>query len=310
MKKKSPPYAFIAAAVLFIIAAIVLWKWKQSQDAAAAAAVAAQQAADQAKIDEASRSHVAAVVSPTNMRSVLYATQALEPGQRMSPGFFQKKDTPDDVLLDAYTDKDSDTVVGLFVVRPIEAGDPLTRGNLNKDLPIMSQRMTPGMRVIELPVLNESNDSTGFVVDGDRVDLFYTVGSTTQLVMQNIDVFYVPAATGNRTHQSSGLTPVGTPPTVVFQVTPEQAQALIGLSQSTGRFSMLLRARQDTDEVRIRPFNEADYADNLKRIQKVVDTSNQRVDALAAAIQAKEQSAAAQGNTNETTTPTPPPPTK
>jgi Flp pilus assembly protein CpaB len=308
VKKKSPPYAFIAAAVLFIIAAIILWKWKQSQDAAAAAAVAAQQAADQAKIDEASRSHVAAVVSPTNMRSVLYATQPLAPGALISPGFFEKKDTPDNVLPDAYTD--GDKVVGLYVLRPIEPGDPLTHHNVGSDLPIMSQRITPGMRIIELPVIKEANDSSGFIVDGDKVDLLYTIGATTQLVMQNVNVFYVPAAANNRTDQSAGLAPIEalTAP-VVFQVTPEQAQALIGLSQGTGRFSMLLRARKDQDEIHIRPFDRDDYTDNLKRIQKLVDTSNQRVDALAAAIQAKEQSAAAQGNTNETTTPTLPPPT-
>ncbi len=40
----------------------------------------------------------------------------------------------------------------------------------------MSQRISPGMRALSLPDLQcaNVNDTGGFVVDGDRVDLLYT----------------------------------------------------------------------------------------------------------------------------------------
>ena len=63
----------------------------------------------------------------------------------------------------------------------------------------MSQRITPGMRAVSLPVFNaEVNFTGGFIVDGDKVDLLLpstpdgTHPVNTQMVMQNVNVLYVP----------------------------------------------------------------------------------------------------------------------
>jgi Flp pilus assembly protein CpaB len=316
VKKKTPPYHFIGAFALFIVVALALWHWEYMKDQQAAAALAAQQAADQKALADAKEHAVTVTSAPTDVRNVLYATEPVEAGVKLSPAFYEKKLTPNDILPDAYNDQSD--ITGWVAIRKIEKGDPLTPRNIGKSLPYMSQRITPGMRAISLPVFNaESNDTGGFVVDGDRVDLLYTVLSldstlrlNTQLVMQNLNVLYVPGPT-IKTDKTDGITPVpppGDPIAITFEVTPEQAEELVFMSGvKNARFSMILRSRKDDTEIKIKPFNSADYdLGNLSKVQRTADKSIDRVKALSAEIEAKEKEA--QGTTNETTTPTPPSP--
>lgn len=311
MKKKTPPYAFLGAFILFIIALVVLVKWKQSKDQEAAAAVAAQKAVDDKALADAKEHQVTVAATPTNMRNVLYATQPVEPGVRISPAFYEKKLTPSDILPDAYNDQAD--ITGWVAIRHIEKGDPLTPRNIGKELPSLGQRLKPGMRALSLPIFNaETNDTGGFVVDGDKVDLLYTVSTpdgetrlNTQTILQNIDVLYVPGPP-SRSDQTDGVVPTPTPGGsvgVTFEVTPEEAQELIFLSQAKfGKFSMILRSSKDDAEVKVKGFTMSDYdPSNLRKIQKTADKSIERVKALAAEIAAKEKQV--QGNTNETNTP-------
>jgi Flp pilus assembly protein CpaB len=317
VKKKSPPWPFIIAGVLFVICVFALYKWNQQMEADKAAALLAQQQAADAALAEAKAKQVTVTETPTNMRTVFYATQPIAPGTRISPAFFESKQTPKDILPDAFTD--SNDVVGMFAIRDIEKGDPLTPRNVGKSLPYMSQRISPGMRALSLQVFNsELNDTGGFIVDGDKVDLLFTVASpdnsiklNTQTVMQNVSVLYVPGPQ-IKTDKTSGITPApppGDPVAVTFEVTPEQAQALIFLTNlKNGEFSMILRARRDDQEVKIKPFVGTDYDIlNLGKVQKTVDRSVARVQELSEEIEAKEKAnAAAAANTNETTNPIPP----
>jgi Flp pilus assembly protein CpaB len=317
VKKKSPPYAFIAAGLLAVVGIFAFISYTNEQKKEKDDAVAAAQAAAAQALADAKAKQVTVQETPTDLRPVLYATQPVEAGQRISSAFFEKKLTPKDILPDAYTD--SSDIVGWFAIRKIEKGDPLTPRNIGKSLPYLSQRISPGMRAISLPVFNaDLNDTGGFIVDGDRVDLLYTVttgngfGVNTQTIMQNLSVLYVPGPT-IKTDKTDGITPImppGDPISVTFEVTPEQAQALVFLTGvKNGRFSMILRARKDNMEVKIKPFAAADYdLDNLSKVQKTVDRSVERVKELDAEIEAKEKADSAQGTTNETPTPTPPSP--
>jgi Flp pilus assembly protein CpaB len=318
VKKKSPPYAIIGAALLGIIAIVAFVQYKKVQDQKAADALQQQKAALQAEIDAANAKPAVTVVpTATNMRNVLYATQPVEAGAKISSAFFEKKLTPNEILPDAYTDQ-SDTV-GFYAIRNIEKGDPLTPRNIGKTLPFMEQRISPGMRALALPIFNsEANDTSGFAVDGDRVDLLYTLTSrdgaiiySTQLVMQNLNVLYVPGPK-IESEQVEGIVPApppGDPISITFEVTPEQAQALVLMSQArTGKFSMILRSRRDKSEIKIKPFVADDYTGNFQKIQRTTDKSMARVQELAAKIEAEEKTQGSQGNTNETPTPTPPNP--
>ena len=311
MKKKSPPYAFIGAILLFFIALIFLVQWKKANDQEKAAELAALKAADDKQLADAQEKQVTVSPTATNMRNVLYATQPVEPGVRISPAFYEKKLTPNDILPDAYNDQAD--ITGWVAIRHIEKGDPLTPRNIGKTLPYLSQRIPPGMRALSLPIFNaDVNDTGGFVVDGDRVDLLYTVstpdgglGVNTQTILQNINVLYVPGPP-TKTDITDGLTPAPPPGDIIavtFEVTPEEAQELVFLSGvKNGRFSMILRSRKDDSEVRIKPFNATDYdPTNLSKVQRTADKSIERVKALAAEIAVKEKQD--QGNTNETNTP-------
>lgn len=307
MKKKSPPYHFIAAGVLALLCIFLVFKYAQNKEREKDEAVAAKAAADAQALADAQAKQVTVQETPTNLRPVLYATQPVEPGVRISAAFYEKKMTPKDILPDAFSD--ANDIVGWFAIRKIEKGDPLTPRNIGKSLPYMSQRISPGMRAISLPVFNADMNSTGgFIVDGDRVDLLYTVsGVNTQTVMQNLNVLYVPGPP-IKTEKTDGINPIPAPGgaiAVTFEVTPEQAEALIFMGQTTGaRFAMILRARKDNSEIRVKPFAAADYdITNLNKVQRTVDKSVVRVKELADEIAAKEK--ADNASTNETTTPTP-----
>lgn len=317
MKKKSPPYAIIGAVILGVIAIYAFVQWKAVEEKKTQDAVAAANAASAAALADAKAKQVTVTETPTNLRNVLYATQPVEAGARISTAFYEKKLTPKDILPDAFTG-DSD-IVGWFAIRKIEKGDPLTPRNIGKSLPYMSQRISPGMRALSLPIFTggDSNNTGGFAVDGDRVDLLLTRWSptgdsyliNTMLVMQNLNVLYVPGPTV-KTEKTDGIVPVGNTIAVTFEVTPEQAQALVYMTHiKNGHFSMILRARKDESEIKIKPFATADYQGDYHNVQgKVVDKSMERVKELQQEIQAKEKAEGTQGTPNETTPPTPPSP--
>jgi Flp pilus assembly protein CpaB len=321
VKKKTPPYAIIFAALLGIVAIVALVQWKKGQDAA-----------HQAELDKIKADNAAALAAaqankpapeappPTDMRNVYYATQPVEAGAKISSAFYEKKPTPNSILPDAFTD--ATDIVGFYAVRNIEKGDPLTPRNIGKSLPFLSERIKPGMRALSLEIFNagEYNKTGGFVVDGDRVDLLYSINTlkddlkiNTQTVMQNVDVLYVPGPKVE-SEEMNGIQPAPSPGggmAVTFEVSPEQAQALIFMSNvKNAKFSMILRSRRDTEELKhLKPFDVRDYDIlNLKKVQKMVDKSNDRVADLAKEIESKEKAMANPGNTNETPNPTPPSP--
>ena len=301
----------------------------QGQDAATAAAIAKAQADLKAAQDAlAAQSAAPPPPPPANTRMVFYATQPVEAGAKISSAFYEKKATPVDILPDAFTDKDD--IVGFYAVRTIEKGDPLTPRNIGKSLPQMSTRISPGMRAVSLKIFNaQANYTGGFAVDGDMVDLLFT--STvdnylvkTELILQNLKILYIPGPK-IESEQVNGIVPAPPPGdsiSVTFEVTPEQAQALLFLScvkeedphGGGGHFSMILRAKSDKSQIKIKSFDAADYVGNFKKIQTLTNKSDLRVQALAAQIAAqvaaeqKAQSAASQGTTNETPNPTPPTP--
>jgi Flp pilus assembly protein CpaB len=315
VKKKSPPYAIFGAAVLGIICVVAFVYWKKGQDQAAADNLAKVTAGLQQEITDLQTAKQVTVTStPTDMRNVYYATEPVQAGEKISPNFFEKKLTPNGILPDAYPE--GTDMADLYAIRNIEKGDPLTPRNVGKSLPYLTQRISPGMRAVSLPIFNaEYNNTGGFAIDGDRVDLLYTttpngIVDRTQLVMQNVNVLYVPGPK-IESEQMEGIVPApppGAPISITFEVTPEQAQALILMSQQKdGKFSMILRARSDKSEIKIKPFVAADYYGNFQKVQRMDNKSQARVEELAKQIEAEQKAQEAQGTTNETN-PTPPTP--
>ena len=320
MKKKSPPYAILVAAVIGIIGIFLLFKWKQNMDANNAAALKAQQDQLQAEIDDLKTKQAQPVVqTDTNMRKVYYATQPIEAGAKISPAFYEEKLTPNDVIPEAYSD--GTDLVGFYAIRPIEKGDPLTPHNVGKTLPYLAERIPAGMRAMAVPIFNggDANLTGGFAVDGDWVDLLFSPQVTdadqagdsgivnTQTVLQNVQVLFIPQQQ-SRSDTTVGILP-SQPTSITFMVTPEEAQTLVFLEQLKGKFSMILRGRNDRAVTKLKPYTLQTF-DDLRKVQRQTDKSYDRVAQLQKAIEAEEQKekAASPGSTNETTPPTPPSP--
>ena len=149
MKKKSPPYAIIIAVIVGFFGIFLLLKWKQGMADQQAAALKKVQDDLNAKIAdiEAQKAQTVVTTNP-DMRNVYYATQPVEAGQKISPAFYEKKPTPNDILPDAYGE--GADIIGFYAIRPIEKGDPLTPHNIDKTLPYMSERIPAGMRALEI----------------------------------------------------------------------------------------------------------------------------------------------------------------
>jgi Flp pilus assembly protein CpaB len=321
VKKKSPPYAIIGAVLIGILGIFLLLKWKSGMDSSNADALAKLKADEDAKIADLQTKQVPVVQqTDTNMRKVFYATQPVEAGAKISPAFYEEKLTPNDVLPDAYSD--GTDLVGFYAIRPIEKGDPLTPHNVGKTLPFLSERIPAGMRAMALPIFNagDVNNTGGFVVDGDYVDLLYSIilpnpegGDdlivNTQTILQGTQVLYIPQ-TQTRSDMTVGVTPTE-PRAVTFMVTPEEAQTLTYIEHlKHGQFSMILRGRSDKNVNKLKPYSITSL-DDFRKVQKKTDASYARVDALQKAIESaeqKEKAQTSQGSTNETTPPTPPSP--
>jgi len=319
VKKKSPPYAIIGAVLVGILGIFLLVRWKAGIDASNAAALDAKTKELQAQIDELKTQNAQKTVVTTdpNMRQVYYAVEPIQAGQKISPALFEKKLTPNDVLPEAYSE--GTDLVGYYAIRPIEKGDPLSPHNVGKTLPFLSERIPAGMRAVALPVFNagDVNNTGGFVVDGDYVDLLLTSSLSnpaagedalidTQTILQNVQVLYIPA-TQTRSDMTVGVMPTE-PRSVTFLVTPEEAQSLIYISQGKNvKFSMILRGRSDKQVVKLKPY--AATLSDLHKVQRQTDKSYDRVAQLQKAIEDEEKKEkAAQGSPNETTPPTPPSP--
>lgn len=316
MKKKSPPYAIIGAVLVGILGIFLLMRWKAGIDANNAALLKANSDALQQQIDELKTKAQAQTVVTTdpNMRQVYYAVEPIQAGQKISPALFEKKLTPNDVLPDAYSD--GTDLVGFYAIRPIEKGDPLSPHNVGKTLPFLAERIPAGLRAVALPIFNagDVNNTGGFAVDGDWVDLLFThftpdgkLLENTQTVLQNVQVLYIPQ-TQTRSDMTVGVQPTE-PRSITFLVTPEEAQMLTFMEHvENAKFSMILRGRNDRQELKLRPWG-IESVDDYRKVQKQTDKSYDRVAALQKAIEdAEKKEKASQGSTNETTPPTPPSP--
>jgi Flp pilus assembly protein CpaB len=315
VKKKSPPYAIIGCVILGVVAVGFFLKHERDVDAQTQAAITAAQqaqAAQDAKDAANAKPNISVASTPTDVRDVFYATQPLKAGEKLSPSFYEKKLTPKSLLPNAVDTKQD--ITGWYAVHAIEVGDALTSYNIKPTPPFMSGRLTPGMRLVALPIFNAQDNYTGgYIVDGDKVDLLWTTDTqdgsaklSTQFLLQNITVLSIPGIPGplqtDKTEGTNLTPPPGDSPSVAFEVTPEQAQALIYLEGAkNGQFAMILRGRPDTGVLKLKPFSGYDYLPNLNKIQTMSDRSILRVQELQKEIEAIEKQGP--GTTNETPTP-------
>jgi pilus assembly protein CpaB len=111
----------------------------------------------------------------------------------------------------------------------------------------LSAVVTEGMRAVAIRV-NDVVGVAGFILPGDRVDVFYTRsdndqagGPTTDIIIQNVKVLGVNQVADERADK-----PVQAH-VVTVEVSPTDAQK-IALAQTTGQLSLSLRSAGSTDQ--------------------------------------------------------------
>jgi Flp pilus assembly protein CpaB len=216
------------------------------------------------------------VLMKENKRPVVYARTSIRPGDKVESTMLETKDTPENLLLAAYTKPEE--VVGQYATAAIEVGEPLMPSNVSKQVQRMSVKLTPGMRAVTLPIDGVRNVTGRFVTDGDLVDvlLTYSTGgklangqevSQTKIVLQNVKVLYAPGPDDYRTEQTRPLKVRPEGDMVTFEVTPEDAEMLVQMN-GMGTYRLILRNRDDRLERKTKGFTTADFYDDDNAAQR------------------------------------------
>lgn len=224
-------------------------------------------------------------ISDEKKRPVVYAKVPIKPGDRVEVTMLETKDTPESLLLAAFTRPEE--VVGQYATANIDIGQPLMPSVVSKQVQRMSVKLTPGMRAISLPIEGVRN-VVGFVTDGDLVDMlltYYTgehapdnsMMTRTVSVLQDVKILYAPGPDDYRTDQTRPVKMRPTGDIVTFEVTPDQAEMLTELSQM-GVFRLVLRNRDDYVQWKTKGYGESEFFDDDTGAQR---RSNRSVQAAA-----------------------------
>ena len=215
------------------------------------------------------------VVQQVQTRSVIYSKLPIQANTVVKEELIQVKEVPLDLIPPgAFFDKAE--VIGKYAARSVEAGELLTSTKIKPKDQIggMSFRLAPGMRAIPLSVASPEQASGFLINDGDFVDLLLTDGTGTRTIVQNVKVLTF-FASDRPTDQTDGIRrPAGN--VAIFEVTPQQAEALIQVS-TMGSIRMVLRGIKDKQMARVKGISSDEIRDNPKVIQRITDQSMQAV---------------------------------
>lgn len=199
-------------------------------------------------------SQQAQVVQPTapvqvqvDTQKVVVAKTELRFGEPITPEVVVEVDWPKGATPEGTFDsvaainKDGTRVV----LSPISPNEPILAWKLSGpgSRASLSALVAKGMRAVTIRV-NDTSGVAGFVLPGDRVDVLYTLGqssdATIDVLFQNVKVL----AVNQNVDEKSGNPIDGR--TATLELTPEDAQKL-SLAQSTGELAFTLRAAGSLD---------------------------------------------------------------
>jgi pilus assembly protein CpaB len=181
------------------------------------------------------------------IRRVVAAKIALQPGTPVAAENLTEIDWPKNVALDGLIEKKED-VAGHVLGYAVAANEPVLRRDLAASTSLgLAAKIPDGMRASAVKT-NEVMNVAGFILPGSRVDVLVTLrgennnASTTiaRTVLQNVQVL----STGTKMDPD----PTGKPENVTvvtLLVTPEQSQKL-ALAQSQGTIQFVLRNGGDS----------------------------------------------------------------
>ncbi len=119
----------------------------------------------------------------------------------------------------------------------IVAGEPLVNAKIVRagQSGLMAAILAPGMRALTMRVSPETS-SGGFVLPGDRVDIFNTTGKRTKVLFEEVRVLAV-----NTIYSENTETPNIAGVNVTIELSPRDAEAFT-TARATGSMSVVLRS--------------------------------------------------------------------
>jgi pilus assembly protein CpaB len=196
------------------------------------------------------------VVQPLQEKTVrvLVADKDFQRGDRLGADATKWVDWPEKALSESYITEQSGG-------DPAELEKAVARGSMVKGEPIIEAKIVragssgllaavlePGMRAVTMRITPETGIS-GFVLPGDRVDIFYsdTVGTKTEteLLFENVRILAI-----NTIFTENPEAPTVEGANATVELTPADAEYFITARSSRGQMSFALRSVfTPTDEV-------------------------------------------------------------
>jgi pilus assembly protein CpaB len=199
-------------------------------------------------------------------RDVIVASAELPAGSRVVATSLARRAVPERYLAsDALVPATAGAAVGLRLLRPLRAGEVLSRSAL--ELPgetTLANLVEPGERALTIPV-DESNAAAGLLAPGDYVDLLLVLhdagnaGSADEPRVQPLLQAVQVLATGRVTRAHAGEAAPGADAgyaTITLRLHPEEAQRVL-LAQKLGELSVAVRPAGETGPVALAPMGRA-----------------------------------------------------
>ncbi len=195
---------------------------------------------------------------------VLVADAALQRGDRLSTENIRWVDWPEKVMSDSYIREgqiDEEEMQGAIARTGIVEGEPIIEAKIVRagSSGMMSAVLAPGMRAITTRVTPETA-SGGFVLPGDRVDIYYTEPNQDtdetefSVLLENVKVLAIDAM-----YSENAETPHIAGATATLELSPDDATYFTTARNSRGQISLALRSVFEPETpVKSRPRTDVD----------------------------------------------------
>src|SRR3990167_9012199 len=178
---------------------------------------------------------------------VLVADRSFQRGERLTADAVKWVDWPEKALSEAYiTEASGGDPAELEKAVPrtaIIAGEPIIEAKIVRagSSGLLAAVLEPGMRAVTMRITPETGVS-GFVLPGDRVDVYYSESNdanrtTTEIIFEDVRVLAI-----NTVYTENPEAPVIEGANATVELSPEDAEYFINTRASRGQMSFALRS--------------------------------------------------------------------
>ncbi len=230
-----------------------------------------QQAAEQAAAAAKAAAEAAAKAEQEPKETIVVAAESIQFGELISASTVREIEWTASVRPEGSYRTIEDLVVGeseqeaRYALTTVAVGEPILVSKVTEpgQRAKLSTALTPGMKAVSIRV-NDVLGVAGFVLPGDRVDVFLTRGGVVDVLLQGVKVLAIDQIADQRKDNPSVVR------TVTFEVDTQEAQKLV-LGGTVGMLSLALRNVASTDieknqRITISDLNELDIAEDILKV--------------------------------------------